>query len=228
MDVLIRNLLLFVYLQNVFHTFYPTDSSSIRCDCTKNCGSKKVESKLERYFLDRTIEQSNEKLLYKNDSTAIKKWSQWVDRYNSQVAQYTPQVIQNNLQVANNSQFRPQPFPETLYDHLTVLPSPPMTPRKRKWSTSSCGDSGNLADAQWDSSTNGSDSWIGSNVLSERSTNEMELLIGAADFIESNPAYKSWHRSTPRTNEFNDQFADLLLLAEEAVKRTQTAGSTKV
>ncbi|KAG4074556.1 hypothetical protein HA402_005621 [Bradysia odoriphaga] len=196
---------------------------TIRCDCRRNHISPVKEVKwvednesveavesgeehefmLEEMLVDQTMmEQSKDKLLYRNDPIAMTIWSHQVETYQS-----IP--------------------PEMLHDPLVALPSPPLTPRKRQRSTSSCSiDQLPIVEPN-KPKTSESDVPVQMIIEQNQPKSGLDLLAEAADFIENNSTYNSYVRYTPWSAEFKDEFADLIMLADIAAERRESRPQAK-
>lgn len=104
---------------------------------------------------------------------------------------------------------RPISMPMSFPDQYTDLcDSPPYRPRKRSYSASSCS----------------SDE---SNGESKKQVNGLDLLVGAIDDLESHTADSPENGSSLMcTADIENEFADLYMLAEEAVKRIEARTPT--
>ncbi|XP_037042667.1 uncharacterized protein LOC119079008 [Bradysia coprophila] len=184
---------------------------TIRCNCRRKCASPvkdvksfaengsadEVEYMLEEMLIDQTMmEQSTDKLFYKNDPIAMTLWSHQVKTYHSIL-------------------------PGMLHDPLVALPSPPLTPRKRKRSTSHCSSDQLPIVKSNKPTTSGQDVPVQMNIEQNQPKSVLDLLADAVDFIENNPTYKSYVRYTPRSAEFKDKFVNLIMLADEAAARSE-------
>lgn len=186
-----------------FFKLFSLGSTIIRCDCENACVSKEFDIQLDVKHDDKlyNCETQKEPLLYKNDATAIEKWSQQVT---------------NHLNHTNTKSV-------TFSDNPIATPTSPHKPRQSQPS--------HYYDIENQQPLN-------SNL--NKTTNGLEMLIEAANYIES---IKPIDQSIGAENESSGMetltmpqeevvteydsslvycetgFENLLMLAEEAVKR---------